>query len=144
MGTRSNIAVKNDDGTVTVIYCHWDGYPSNNGVILHTHYRTAEQVQALLALGDLGSLRAEIGHKHDFNYPNPKWCVSYGRDRHADNVNASTYASVYDWMSLGGEEYNYLFIDGVWYVNDHGELESSGFAVFTDLATVLVLDTICQ
>lgn len=25
MSTRSNIGVLNNDGTVTAIYCHWDG-----------------------------------------------------------------------------------------------------------------------
>jgi len=32
MATRSNIGIVNEDGSVTGIYCHWDGYPENNKV----------------------------------------------------------------------------------------------------------------
>lgn len=33
MATRSRIGIENQDGTVTSVYCHWDGYPENNGRI---------------------------------------------------------------------------------------------------------------
>ncbi len=29
MATRSNIGIVNDNGSVTGIYCHWDGYPEH-------------------------------------------------------------------------------------------------------------------
>jgi hypothetical protein len=38
MGTRSTIALEFADGTVEQVYCHWDGYLSNNGKILQAHY----------------------------------------------------------------------------------------------------------
>lgn len=141
MGTRSNIALKNDNGSVTVIYCHWDGNPSHVGDILQTHYNTETQLLALLAIGDLSELRAEVGSQQSFDAP---WCVAYGRDRGESNVSATTYHSVDTWISEGGEEYNYLMINGVWYVNDHGQRDSDGFAVFTDLATVLLLESATQ
>ena len=40
MGTRSTIAIKNQDGSVTGIYCHWDGYVDHVGVMLKEHYNT--------------------------------------------------------------------------------------------------------
>lgn len=38
MGTRSAIVLKREDGKYQGIYCHWDGYPSNNGKILFENY----------------------------------------------------------------------------------------------------------
>ena len=38
MGTRSKIGILRRDGTVDHIYCHWDGYPEHNGVILFNDY----------------------------------------------------------------------------------------------------------
>lgn len=51
MSTRSLIAIKQTDGTVKSIYCHWDGYVSHNGRLLIEHYATPEAVEELLALG---------------------------------------------------------------------------------------------
>ncbi len=31
------------DGIIKSIYCHWDGYPSNNGKILLEHYNSQEK-----------------------------------------------------------------------------------------------------
>ena len=66
MGTRSAIAMKTEDG-IRSIYCHWDGYVDHNGRILKEFYSTDEKVKALLDLGDLSSLRQEIGEAHDFD-----------------------------------------------------------------------------
>lgn len=84
MATRSLIGKLNPDNTVSYIYCHWDGYPEHNGVILQEHYNTPFKVDQLLALGDLSVLGEEIGEKQDFdNYStrNNSWCLAYGRDR---------------------------------------------------------------
>jgi len=56
MATRSTIAIRNADNTVTAIYCHWDGYLSYNGKILFENYNTEEKVRELIALGDLSVL----------------------------------------------------------------------------------------
>jgi hypothetical protein len=127
MGTRSMIGVLNEDGTATAIYCHWDGYPSNNGQILLDHYSQADDTKraALLSLGDLSSLNPEIGEAHDFNArsyadsdPRAAWCVAYGRDRGETGIEARTFALA-DWPSYAdgcGAEYVYLWRDGAWYV----------------------------
>ena len=81
MSTRSHIGVKNTDGTVDYIYCHWDGYPEHNGKILVEHYQDMDKVNALMKLGNLSSLDREIGEKHDFNKRVRGWCHAYGRDR---------------------------------------------------------------
>lgn len=82
MGTRSRIARRNADGTFTSIYCHWDGYPTGVGLTLRDHYASDEKVIALLALGDLSSLGAELGERHPFDdRTHPEWTTAYGRDR---------------------------------------------------------------
>jgi len=95
MGTRSMIAIQNPyNKTVRAVYCHWDGYLEHNGAILQKHYAASPKVNNLIALGDLSSLRAEIGVKHAFStYDLTKEeqeayeaehgnsCTYYGRDR---------------------------------------------------------------
>ena len=38
MATRSFIGKLNHDGSITVVYCHWDGYPEGVGETLVKHY----------------------------------------------------------------------------------------------------------
>lgn len=68
MSTRSNIAILNNDGTVTAIYAHWDGYIDYNGRILSESYQEIEKVKKLISGGDLSSLYREIEPtaKHSF------------------------------------------------------------------------------
>ena len=68
MGTRSMIAIQNPyNKTVRAVYCHWDGYLEHNGAILQKHYSNSPKVNNLIALGDISSLRPEIGEKHNFS-----------------------------------------------------------------------------
>jgi len=68
MGTRSMIAIQNPHNkTVRAVYCHWDGYLEHNGAILQKHYSASPKVNNLIALGDISSLRPEIGEKHAFS-----------------------------------------------------------------------------
>ena len=118
MGTRSTIAIQNEDGTVTGIYCHWDGYLSHNGRILQEFYTTEAQVRELLALGDLSSLGANIGERHDFNAADTATtlaetvCTAYGRDRGETDVEARVFNSHADLIENAGQEYDYLFVPG--------------------------------
>lgn len=114
MATRSSIAIRRKDGTVSQIYCHHDGYLSHNGRILFEHYATEERVEALMELGDLSSLGEHLappeGAKHDFSKPLPNTCVAYGRDRGESNVSARRYGSEAEFKLYGlKEEYNYVF-----------------------------------
>jgi hypothetical protein len=62
MATRSLIrcAVTN-----RFIYCHWDGYPDNNGKILNECYTNQEAVNSLIELGDLSSLGKIVPDQED-------------------------------------------------------------------------------
>ena len=127
MGTRSTIAIENADGTVTGIYCHWDGYLSNNGRILQKFYTTEAQVRELIALGDLSSLGANIGEQHDFNTADTAEtlaetrCTAYGRDRGEKDVAARTAHNWRQFIAEDGQEYDYLFqpSTGTWLVNTY-------------------------
>lgn len=128
MGTRSAIGIKNSDGSVTAIYCHWDGYPSYNGRILADHYGDEAKVRELIALGDISSLKAEIGEKHPFDTYTLKpeeldprwdqWTTAYGRDRGETDIDAREFVSKADYANRFGSaaEYHYLYEDGVWMV----------------------------
>ena len=65
MGTRSRIGVMHGSKCKSV-YCHWDGYLEHNGAILLEHYDSSKANQ-LVAMGDLSSLRPEIGERHPFS-----------------------------------------------------------------------------
>ena len=97
MGTRSMIGIENPNSlAVKAVYCHWDGYLEHNGSILEKHYSNSPKVNNLIALGDLSSLRAEIGDKHTFSrldsdLPEDEYerlygdmCTFYTRDRGED------------------------------------------------------------
>ena len=112
MGTRSTIAIENADGTVTGIYCHWDGYLSHNGAILQENYTTEEAVRELIALGDLSSLGETVGVKTDFINPAKGQCVAYGRDRGEKDVAAKTCDSWTALLEDFGQEFDYLFVPG--------------------------------
>jgi len=93
------IAIQNPyNKTVRAVYCHWDGYLEHNGAILQKHYAASPKVNNLIALGDLSSLRPEIGDKHLFSSLEIKdkaereayektvenMCTFYTRDRGED------------------------------------------------------------
>ena len=110
MATRSHIGIRNQDGTVEYIYCHWDGYPEHNGVILTEHYDTLDKVKELIALGDLSFLGPEIGEKHDFDGElNATWCRAYGRDRNDPNTEAKTI-SFNDLLENEGLNVSYVYV----------------------------------
>jgi len=112
MATRSLIGKQNQDGSVTSIYCHFDGYPEHNGVILQEHYSTPVSVGELLALGNLSVLAEQIGGKQDFdNYAtrNRNWCLAYGRDRGESNQHAQVSTREAFFSTDHGVDYLYLY-----------------------------------
>lgn len=131
MSTRSTIAVVHEDGTVSQVYCHYDGYLEYNGDILRKHYATRGSVEELVKLGHLSSLGTFIhpSGQHNFDCPEENVCVFYGRDRDETGTEPQVFESVKAFMKeFQSEEYNYLFRDGKWFVQSDGE-----FPVFTEL-----------
>lgn len=133
MATRSTIALEYADGTVGQVYCHWDGYLSNNGKILLNNYTDPFKVRELIDLGYVSSLGAEIGVKHPFDAPGlfndavyneykatyGNMCKFYGRDRGEEGCEANYFEDFADYeQNHQYEEYEYILrTDGVWYVN---------------------------
>jgi len=140
MSTRSMIAIENPHSkAVKAIYCHWDGYLAHNGAILNEHYSNSPKVNNLIALGDLSSLRPEIGVQHAFSSLDvPKEeqeaydkehgnsCTFYTRDRgedapykHFESAKAALEYYEGSWC-----EYFYLFRydadleSGKWFFKD--------------------------
>ena len=125
MATRSRIGIENEDGSVSSVYCHWDGYPSNNGKILSTHYTDRDKVNELIALGSISSLRKDIapapGSDHSFEKPQEDVTIAYHRDRGEDFNEARVNESVAAYLADDNEEYGYLFTKaGEWKVSEHG------------------------
>ena len=135
MGTRSRIGVMHGD-VVKSVYCHWDGYLEHNGKILQQHYDSAK-ANNLVALGDISSLRPEIGVAHPFsvwenNDPNKSKTMTqtefdqlygnmttfYGRDRDEQDCSwkvSHSFAEFLQEVEYCGAEYYYIIKDGVWY-----------------------------
>ena len=140
MATRSTIALEFADNTVGQVYCHWDGYLENNGKILLENYTDPFKLQKLIDLGDLSSLRPEIGEEHPFSVfdlPNDsplskdgkfeelygEMCTFYGRDRGETGVNARYFKDFADYKKNHQyEEFEYILrTDGKWYVSTGGD-----------------------
>lgn len=120
MGTRSRIGIRNSDGTITSVYCHWDGYLSHNGELLLKHWSDEKKLRKLMKMGDMSVLGEDIGNRHSFDNPDTRGysCTFYKRDRGETDVDAQTHAGLDDFLCVG-EEYNYVFHpdEGVWGVN---------------------------
>ena len=51
MSTRSNIAIENQDGSITSLYCHFDGYLQHVGKILADNYSDPKMKSFLMGMG---------------------------------------------------------------------------------------------
>ena len=119
MATRCNIGILNENGSVTGIYCHFDGYPEYVGNILLNHYTNTDIVNKLMNLGDLSSIGENLSTDipHSFNDPVEGVCVAYGRDRGETDVEARVFNNTDEYQNHGdksGVDYQYLFEDGKW------------------------------
>ena len=140
MATRSRIGIENEDGTVSSIYCHWDGYVSNNGKILVTHYTDRQKVKELIELGDISTLaenvhpfepmdnsdkgvrmlkefRAIPESVHSFERPQKGVVIAYHRDRGETYTKPRVNEDLESYLVDDNEEYGYVFtLKGEWIV----------------------------
>lgn len=119
MATRSMIGILEDDNTVTAIYCHWDGYPENNGHLLMKYWNDAYLIDHLMTLGNISVLGKEVGERQNFNQPTDgNWCLAYGRDRGEADQSATSYASRDDYVGNAADDhdvdYIYLWENDKW------------------------------
>ena len=110
MATRSTIALEFADGSVSQVYCHWDGYLDNNGELLNKYYMDPFVVRDLIDLGDFSSLRETVEETAEGAY------TERGEDKEVRRyANSDEY---FDCCQQ--EEYDYILrqVDGtpVWFV----------------------------
>ena len=150
MGTRSRIGVMHGDVCKSV-YCHWDGYLLHNGEILQKHYDSTK-ANNLVALGDLSSLRPEIGEAHafshfdtemsqeDYNALYRDMTTFYGRDRGETGTEfktAHTFEEFLEQVDNCCGEYYYVMKDGVWYCGTLHERETGMYRKLVSLKEAL-------
>ena len=106
MATRSKIAIENENGTVSSIYCHWDGYPDNNGKILKEYYTDRNKLQQLLELGDISVLKEDLNKVE-----------AYHRDLCKTYYPPMEYRNIKSFGKQFGYEYGYVLTkDNEWLV----------------------------
>lgn len=123
MSTNANIGYV-ENGKLTFIYLHWDGYPQWAGRRLLEHYNTLDKVKELCALGQLSHLDERLApnpdEPHTFDKPADGVCVAYGRDRGEKNTEARTETffapnSLENTLNrVYRQEWGYVFVDGAW------------------------------
>ena len=127
MGTSSALGVKQADGCVKVVSCHWDGYPEHVGRILHEFYGDETKAMRLLSLGSLSSLGESMtpppGVRHSLEHHAKGVTVAFHRDGSDDLRKPVCFADIEDYR-LNAQtrfmaDYVYLLDDGVWNVLDN-------------------------
>jgi hypothetical protein len=115
MSTRSTIAIERTDGTVHQVYCHWDGYVSNNGRLLLENYSDPSVLQELIDLGSISSLGDTIGFKHSLDDYSVKMTTFYARDC-GEDLKVNKFIDYADYcFRMQVEEFNYILRNtGIW------------------------------
>ena len=112
MATTSNIAIENQDRTVSSIYCHFDGYIDEVGKTLYENYNTKEKMEQLIALGDISSLGKSLEET-----------VAYHRDRGEKLHKPMEHKNVPLYFDDQGNSIDYLYcftLDGQFLVQQVG------------------------
>lgn len=105
MATRSLIGIRNPNGTITYVYCHWDGYPDGVGKTLKESYTDLADVDQLLEGGDMSTLGAT-----------PAQCEFY-RSRGEKDVDSRSCAGTQALVTAAsrcGAQYAYVFDGEKW------------------------------
>ncbi len=119
MGTRSTIALEFADGTVEQVYCHWDGYLSNNGKILAGHYINPFKLKELIALGGFSSLEATVEGTAATAYTNRGEALAVEKFKDFAEYQREVAQEEYDYILRQVEGKAVWFVrsyatDGVW------------------------------
>jgi hypothetical protein len=103
MSSHCNIGVEHENGSISYVYCHFDGYPVNITRILTRFYNSYDSALALVELGELSCIGKTLDE-----------CKAYHRD----------FGEFYEvWNESDAEkmylqEYNYLFrtVNNGWWI----------------------------
>lgn len=121
MSTHATISKLEADGSVTSVYCQYDGYTEYVGKFLKGYYLDEESVDQLLALGSIVSLAANVHPDEKYNHtiddPQVGVTVSFFRDKR-EPMRISQYVDFQEYQNYGcAEEFNYIYVDGNWTVS---------------------------
>ena len=111
MSTRSNIAIENQDGSITSLYCHFDGYLQHVGKILADNYSDPKKVEKLF---DGNGFRSLTKNPDDL-------------ERYEGNEDRYEHRTEYSFVDASDSlfiEYLYLYRDGRWYVSESKRLDT--------------------
>jgi len=136
---RCTIGIRNDDGTVTFIYCHNDGGPETVGRRLAEHWTDVAKIRRLMSLCDLSVLGTEIGDAPGKSAPikiggdeyrehvAKGWCFAYhyayllgagdrpfSKGPRTLECSKVSYREYIEDESCGEVEYKYIFVLGRW------------------------------
>ena len=128
MSTNCYIGIAEKEN-IKYIYCHNDGYLSYVGVILYLFYKDSDKVKALIKLGDLSSMGAnlepprEIKSEDEFHRMHSilsrsartSFVLSYKRDRHEHNLQDYHICKSKEYVT-GQGQFFYLYKNGKWFV----------------------------
>lgn len=141
MSTRSRIGIQNEDGTITSIYCHHDGYIDYVGKCLVDFYPDEPTIRKLMELGDMSSIgTTPTDNPNAWKNPNSSglfngsWqeqyrklhpedmCDTYkSRGEDCPAVNHKDVESYQKYSRDCWGEYTYLYKDGDWYVLEYDD-----------------------
>jgi len=124
MSTRSLICIQKEN-EIDTKYCHYDGYPSNNGVLLFENYKEEHEVEELLVNDEyISSLGATV---EDTAYGGEQQNTSYSRE---DNIQLFLEEDLINDADNCWADYIYLFKNGEWYVAEcYEETKKCGFVL---------------
>jgi len=120
MGTHATIAVEHENGTVTEVYVHWDGYLGHVGKMLVEHYNSLELAEELVREGAISTLQKRLtplGAEHSFDNQEKDVTVFYARDR-GEEMSKQVYVDFDDYTRDDSTKqgYDYIFRDGEWQI----------------------------
>jgi len=110
MSTSSRIGIVKEDGSITSVYCHFDGDPDWTGVNLESCYKNVQDIHGLMSRGDLSAIESNVDWENE-PHNGPLYYADRGEDCPAID---STYEEFLGLCDNQGCEYFYLFKDGKW------------------------------
>ena len=139
MGTPAFIGLQvTEDGPITGVYCH-DGYFEALAVLLYENYRTLEQVEELVNLGNLSSLGETLTSKRtqayirDWKRPAYKNVKAVFRDLKHIEKDAN-----------GGYNAYFVFSINKWYTSDRGRYLISLSNALLQMDLLVPVATVCN
>ncbi len=112
MSTRAIIGKQIDDDSYLSVYLHREGYVDYSGVLLQTHYATTEQVDQLLALGNMSSLGISVNDCLFYNRDTQEsWGTAKPKLRNLQEICSEEWVYIWDgtqWLGSESSSFNLI------------------------------------